>query len=85
MTPLVNNFFNKKTEFAVVLLTDFCVFQSAKTNLNVEQVFFSIARDIKQRLAETDSKPEVQTTVHSYALHSTIHRVQCSERYMLAL
>ena len=66
-------------------LTDFCVFQSAKTNLNVEQVFFSIARDIKQRLAETDSKPEVQTTVHSYALHSTIHRVQCSERYMLAL
>ncbi|WVZ62523.1 hypothetical protein U9M48_012262 [Paspalum notatum var. saurae] len=32
---------------------------SAKTNLNVEQVFFSIARDIKQRLAETDSKPEV--------------------------
>ena len=34
--------------------------QSAKTNLNVEQVFFSIARDIKQRLAESDSKPEVQ-------------------------
>ncbi|CAO1942198.1 unnamed protein product [Urochloa humidicola] len=31
---------------------------SAKTNLNVEQVFFSIARDIKQRLSETDSKPE---------------------------
>ncbi|CAN6346550.1 unnamed protein product, partial [Urochloa humidicola] len=31
---------------------------SAKTNLNVEQVFFSIAHDIKQRLAETDSKPE---------------------------
>ena len=35
------------------------VFQSAKTDLNVEQVFFSIARDIKQRLAETDSKAEV--------------------------
>lgn len=33
--------------------------QSAKTNLNVEDVFFCIARDIKQRLAETDSKPEV--------------------------
>uniref|UniRef100_A0A0A9C8M2 Uncharacterized protein n=1 Tax=Arundo donax TaxID=35708 RepID=A0A0A9C8M2_ARUDO len=32
---------------------------SAKTNLNVEQVFFSIGRDIKQRLSETDSKPEV--------------------------
>ena len=33
--------------------------QSAKTNLNVEEVFFSIARDIKRRLAETDSKVEV--------------------------
>ncbi|KAL4189006.1 hypothetical protein AMTRI_Chr08g163340 [Amborella trichopoda] len=31
---------------------------SAKTNLNVEQVFFSIARDIKQRLADTDARPE---------------------------
>ncbi|CAJ1933038.1 unnamed protein product [Sphenostylis stenocarpa] len=31
---------------------------SAKTNLNVEEVFFSIARDIKQRLADTDSKAE---------------------------
>ncbi|KAK9158655.1 hypothetical protein Scep_005229 [Stephania cephalantha] len=34
---------------------------SAKTNFNVEQVFFSIARDIKQRLAESDSKAEPQT------------------------
>ncbi|KAJ0979481.1 hypothetical protein J5N97_014955 [Dioscorea zingiberensis] len=34
---------------------------SAKTNLNVEQVFFSIARDIKQRLAETDTKAEDRT------------------------
>lgn len=33
--------------------------QSAKTNMNVEEVFFSIAKDIKQRLAETDSKSEV--------------------------
>jgi len=33
--------------------------QSAKTNLNVEEVFFSIARDIKQRLVDTDSKTEV--------------------------
>lgn len=33
--------------------------QSAKTNLNVEQVFFSIAKDIKQRLADTDTKAEV--------------------------
>nr|XP_010920684.1 ras-related protein RABE1c isoform X2 [Elaeis guineensis] len=34
---------------------------SAKTNLNVEQVFFSIARDIKQRIAESDNKPEERT------------------------
>ncbi|KAD7479781.1 hypothetical protein E3N88_02917 [Mikania micrantha] len=34
---------------------------SAKTNMNVEEVFFSIARDIKQRLAETDTKAEPQT------------------------
>ncbi|KAJ8763796.1 hypothetical protein K2173_003578 [Erythroxylum novogranatense] len=34
---------------------------SAKTNLNVEEVFFSIAGDIKQRLADTDSKVEPQT------------------------
>ncbi|KAK3445281.1 hypothetical protein EUGRSUZ_A01236 [Eucalyptus grandis] len=31
---------------------------SAKTNLNVEEVFFSIARDIKQRLADNDTKSE---------------------------
>ncbi|XP_028777145.1 ras-related protein RABE1c [Neltuma alba] len=34
---------------------------SAKTNLNVEQVFFSIARDIKQRLSEGDSRAEPQS------------------------
>ncbi|KAL8094730.1 hypothetical protein AgCh_036302 [Apium graveolens] len=34
---------------------------SAKTNMNVEEVFFSVAKDIKQRLAETDSKSEPQT------------------------
>jgi len=33
--------------------------QSAKTNMNVEEVFFSIARDIKQRLADTVSSTEV--------------------------
>lgn len=33
--------------------------QSAKTNLNVDEVFFSIARDIKQRVADNDSKAEV--------------------------
>lgn len=34
---------------------------SAKTNLNVEEVFFSIAKDIKQRLADTDSRAEPAT------------------------
>ncbi|MFS7891871.1 putative small GTP-binding protein [Helianthus anomalus] len=34
---------------------------SAKTNLNVEQVFFSIAKDIKQRLSDTDTKAEPTT------------------------
>ncbi|XP_010935822.1 ras-related protein RABE1c [Elaeis guineensis] len=34
---------------------------SAKTNFHVEQVFFSIAREIKQRLTESDSKAEPQT------------------------
>ncbi|KAI3989411.1 hypothetical protein MKX01_032513 [Papaver californicum] len=34
---------------------------SAKTNLNVEQVFFSVARDIKERLSETDTRPEPST------------------------
>ena len=52
------------------LTAAFCVLQSAKTNLNVEQVFFSIARDIKQRLAETDSKPEVQIIVPVYIWNS---------------
>lgn len=59
-----------------------CVFQSAKTNLNVEQVFFSIARDIKQRLAETDSKPEVQITVHT-ELCLKHHLALCSKKHML--
>ena len=34
---------------------------SAKTNMNVQEAFFSIARDIKQRIAESDSKAEPQT------------------------
>lgn len=45
----------------MVVYGKFCMLQSAKTNLNVEQVFFSIARDIKQRLAETDTKAEVES------------------------
>ncbi|TYJ37424.1 hypothetical protein E1A91_A05G374800v1 [Gossypium mustelinum] len=35
--------------------------QSAKTNLNVEEVFFSRAKDIKQRLADSDTKAEPST------------------------
>ena len=35
------------------------ILQSAKTNLNVEEVFFSIGKDIKQRLADTDARAEV--------------------------
>ncbi|KAH0918736.1 hypothetical protein HID58_026396 [Brassica napus] len=34
---------------------------SAKTNLNVEEVFFSIGKDIKQRLADTDARAEPHT------------------------
>ncbi|KAH7537245.1 hypothetical protein FEM48_Zijuj03G0072500 [Ziziphus jujuba var. spinosa] len=36
---------------------------SAKTNMNVEEVFFSIARDIKQRLAESDSRGSEEQTI----------------------
>jgi len=42
-----------------VFNTEIMVMQSAKTNMNVDEVFFSIARDIKQRLADNDSKTEV--------------------------
>uniref|UniRef100_A0A3Q7GRC3 Uncharacterized protein n=1 Tax=Solanum lycopersicum TaxID=4081 RepID=A0A3Q7GRC3_SOLLC len=35
--------------------------RSAKTNLNVEQVFMSIAKDIKQMLSDTDSKAKPST------------------------
>ncbi|KAG6412028.1 hypothetical protein SASPL_124686 [Salvia splendens] len=35
--------------------------QSAKTNMNVDEVFLSIAQDIKQRLSDSNSKSEPQT------------------------
>ncbi|KAG1361352.1 hypothetical protein COCNU_09G008150 [Cocos nucifera] len=44
---------------------------SAKTNFNVEQVFFSIAREIKQRLVESDSKAE-ELEGHSHNLKTTV-------------
>lgn len=34
---------------------------SARTNLNVEQVFFAIGRDIKQRLVESESRVQPNT------------------------
>ncbi|GLJ40779.1 hypothetical protein SUGI_0843320 [Cryptomeria japonica] len=34
---------------------------SAKTNMNVEEVFFNIGRDIKKRLEESDTKVEPNT------------------------
>lgn len=43
--------------------TVYVLLQSAKTNLNVEEVFFSIGRDIKQRLSETDTKTEVNDLI----------------------
>ncbi|KAF4373474.1 hypothetical protein F8388_025168, partial [Cannabis sativa] len=47
---------------------------SAKTNLNVEEVFFSIARDIKQRLADTDSRVEVCAIGMLFNFQMNIHR-----------
>ncbi|KAH7298242.1 hypothetical protein KP509_25G033300 [Ceratopteris richardii] len=46
---------------------------SAKTNMNVEQVFFTIARDIKHRLSETATKAEAPTSVlpHLNGLNAT--------------
>ncbi|KAL3579199.1 hypothetical protein D5086_020703 [Populus alba] len=57
---------SKRTGIDTALSIIFCLYpeyflQSAKTNLNVEEVFFSIARDIKQRISETDSRAEPQT------------------------
>ncbi|GLU11646.1 hypothetical protein SLE2022_283790 [Rubroshorea leprosula] len=46
---------------------------SAKRNLNVEEVFFSIARDVKQRLADTDSMDELPTIKINYReLHKNL-------------
>ncbi|GLT65071.1 hypothetical protein SLA2020_375230 [Shorea laevis] len=45
---------------------------SAKTNLNVEEVFFSIARDVKQRLADTDSMTELSTIKINYSDHKIV-------------
>ncbi|CAI0474978.1 unnamed protein product [Linum tenue] len=56
---------------------------SAKTNLNVEEVFFSIARDIKQRLADTDSRTEVVSLLSKDTFDSYYddHFLQCQLSY----
>ena len=48
--------------------------QSAKSNLNVENVFFTIARDIKQRLAETTEAIKPEVGCHSQRLVSLVRR-----------
>ena len=53
------------------------VLQSAKTNLNVEEVFFSIGKDIKQRLADTDARAEVRLYLRIiFILILIIHTLQ---------
>jgi hypothetical protein len=48
--------------------------QSAKTNQNVEQVFFTIARDIKQRLTETVA---AAAEVAILPMHNNPHLIHC--------
>jgi hypothetical protein len=48
-------FLEYEYDWAVFNMKAWCGMQSAKTNLNVENVFFTIARDIKNRVAESDS------------------------------
>jgi hypothetical protein len=45
--------------FFLLLQTEDFLSQSAKTNRNVNEAFFSIARDIKQRLPDIDSTKTV--------------------------
>ncbi|KAG5393343.1 hypothetical protein IGI04_023306 [Brassica rapa subsp. trilocularis] len=47
---------------------------SAKTNLNVEEVFFSIAKDIKQRLTDTDSRAEIRINKNIKGLLDSMFR-----------
>ncbi|XP_071737876.1 ras-related protein RAB1BV-like isoform X4 [Rutidosis leptorrhynchoides] len=51
---------------------------SAKTTLNVEQVFFSMATDIKQRLMDSDSKAENQHHEEPPSL-TDVGRIKLSE------
>ncbi len=52
-------FLEYEYDWAVFNMKAWCGMQSAKTNLNVENVFFTIARDIKNRVAESDSNHPV--------------------------
>jgi hypothetical protein len=49
----------------LLLQTEYFLLQSAKTNRNVNEAFFSIARDIKQRLPDIDSTKTVFETFSS--------------------
>lgn len=51
--------------------------QSAKTNLNVEQVFFTIARDIKQRLSEAATKTEVSDLCSEISVGAALSGACC--------
>ncbi|KAK9714027.1 hypothetical protein RND81_06G066500 [Saponaria officinalis] len=57
---------------------------SAKTNLNVEEVFFSIGRDIKQRLAESDSKVEAVRVLKNDLIFLCIYHMCMSIIAMLS-
>ncbi|CAI9114700.1 OLC1v1015479C1 [Oldenlandia corymbosa var. corymbosa] len=57
---------------------------STKTNANVEQVFFSIARDIKRRLhSEAMSKTEPSTTKFNQQPNRDVGQGEKAEEYLL--
>ena len=59
------------------MLKSHFISQSAKTNLNVEEVFFSIGRDIKQRLADSDSRAEVWFLLFEVSAFLITHMHHC--------
>lgn len=54
--------------------------QSAKTNLNVNEVFFSIGKDIKQRLADRDARAKVRMNLRIY-FHYHHHILQLGQNH----
>ncbi|XP_031384539.1 ras-related protein RABE1a-like [Punica granatum] len=53
---------------------------SAKTNQNIEEAFFSIAKDIKQRLANSDSKAQPTAIKINQPAKSGAGAVQAAQR-----